>query len=499
MSSSLFMLNLSLSTLSLSMYIYIYIDCPSISNINKQKKRSVDLMSVAARPKSQRILTSIVYNMASLCTLFQAIACLYIGLPMASLLLFREPEISPTLYQHADVTVFGLMATILATWRLGWARGFIPCLAACIGTLVYSMDVLLLWQPPPSDTNLLAGKVAVLTGANTGIGKATSLALVRMGAHVVMTCRSLERCQEAVDEANAVGRENTGGSARAAVLDLHSLESVYNLTTQLCAEYPTIHYLFNNAGSTPNNALTQDGLEDGFGGMHLAHMALTLGILPSLRNAGEDEKSTPARIIMISSSAALLAATGMLGLGSAQEPFQSSFMSGNGEGDLRGEVIRGNGMLIPSLTAYSRAKLCNCFFAFEINRHFQHHHWPIIAHCVHPGGVYTESSVSGLASIFHAVPGIPYLVSKILVPLLWRTPEAGSRTLLFAALSNEPSPFMLNGGQYIDPLCHPALNDNHPKYQALRDADTKWSSRLWNVSLRLLLESPARNVVQMAP
>jgi hypothetical protein len=139
-----------------------------------------------------------------------------------------------------------------------------------------------------------------------------------------------------------------------------------------------------------------------------------------------------------------------------------------------------------------------CFFAFEVNRCFTLRNWLIISHAVHTGGVYTESSAAGLGSIFHAVPGIPYLVSKILVPLLWRTPEVGSRTLLFLALSNEP-PSMVKGGQYIDPLCHPALDDDHPKMKALRDADNKWAEHLWNVSLRLLMESPARNVVQMAP
>lgn len=97
---------------------------------------------------------------------------------------------------------------------------------------------------------------------------------------------------------------------------------------------------------------------------------------------------------------------------------------------------------------------------------------------------------------------MPYPASQSCIKdfgaLLWRTPEVGSRTLLFSALSNEP-PSMAKGGQYIDALCHPALDDDHPKMKALRDADDKWAERLWNVSLRLLMESPAQNVVQMAP
>jgi hypothetical protein len=59
---------------------------------------------------------------------------------------------------------------------------------------------------------------------------------------------------------------------------------------------------------------------------------------------------------------------------------------------------------------------------------------------------------------------------------------------------------MANGVQYVVALCHrPALGDDHPKIKALRSADAKWSAHLWNVSLHLLMQSPARNVVKMAP
>jgi NAD(P)-dependent dehydrogenase (short-subunit alcohol dehydrogenase family) len=127
-----------------------------------------------------------------------------------------------------------------------------------------------------------------------------------------MTCRSLQRCKKPVEEANAAEKDS-GGSARAAVLNLGSLTSVYNLTTELTAKYPSIHLIFNNAGSTPNYNLTEDGLEDDFGSIHLAHMALLLVLLPSLQNSGQESKP-PACVVMILSSAALFAATGMLTL-----------------------------------------------------------------------------------------------------------------------------------------------------------------------------------------
>jgi hypothetical protein len=108
-----------------------------------------------------------------------------------------------------------------------------------------------------------------------------------------------------------------------------------------------------------------------------------------------------------------------------------------------------------------------------MNRRFQRNNWPVIAHAVHTGGVYTQSSATGLGSIFLPIPGVPYLVSNILVPLLWRTPEVGLRNLLFSALSNN-LPSTANRGKYVDKLCHPALvDDDHLKIKALRSADAK--------------------------
>jgi hypothetical protein len=86
---------------------------------------SSDAMPLEAG-RIKRILTPLVWRLFVL---------FYIVLLIASVLMFREAEISPTLYRHADVDAVGLITTILAAWRLGWC-GFIPCLAACIGDLI---------------------------------------------------------------------------------------------------------------------------------------------------------------------------------------------------------------------------------------------------------------------------------------------------------------------------------------------------------------------------
>jgi hypothetical protein len=249
---------------------------------------------------------------------------LYLIAPLSILLFAREPEVTSTIGENTKLVMLNVLIMVLAEWKWGY-RGFIPCLAVGLGALVYAMDARL-WQPPPDFT--LRKTVSMVTGANSGLGKATALSLARLGSHVIVTCRSFDKCQQMVQEVTAAGA-TSGGYAPATVLNLTSLESVDKLVTEeLSKKYPKIHYLFNNAGSTPIFNLTEQGLEDGFGGMHLAHMALTLSLLPSLQAAGT--RQNPSRVIMTSSEASITVALGFLG----DDAFPPSFLEGNGEGDL---------------------------------------------------------------------------------------------------------------------------------------------------------------------
>lgn len=442
------------------------------------------------------------------------VVLLYLVFPVTLLLAFRGPEIVSTVGMMDEPMLYvvgGVAIVLLMTRKFGWL-GFILCLAIGIDSLRESMDVRL-WKPPVETD--LSGKVCVVTGANRGLGLSTAKALASFGAHVVLTCRSVDRCQNAVDIVNGAGSA-AGGSASSAVLRLQSLESAYVLARQLTTDFPEIHYLFNNAGSTPHEDLTEEVLENGFGGMHLAHMALTLGLLPSLRKAGETSDS-PARIVMTSSDMAITSACGIFG----SEPFRPDFMKEKGEGDLRGEYTRGDGNTWSSLAAYGRAKLCNVLFTFELNRRMREQKWPVVIHAVHTGSVQTYSASNGVGSLFRQVPGLPFVVSKLFAPLLWRSPDQGARTLLCAALSNDPLP-MIEGGQYVNAMCQPVQlpqNDDiasfeqatfqlwgnktltmcKDRWEALKASDIKWASRLWNVSLLLLENSPARGVVKNAP
>ena len=137
---------------------------------------------------------------------------------------------------HGATLIPGLCAVWLWTRNqiskaLKWKLPF-TCIIAAKGIFTLFVDHVLLFHDNTEPT----GKVAVITGVNRGIGLATALALAERGAHVVVTCRSLAKCQPVVDQIAESGK----GSARGAVLDLTSLESATNLAQELVKEYPQI-------------------------------------------------------------------------------------------------------------------------------------------------------------------------------------------------------------------------------------------------------------------
>jgi len=235
---------------------------------------------------------------------------------------------------------------------------------------------------------------------------------------------------------------------------------------------------------------------------------------------------------MTSSDVAVSFACGFFG----REPLSAEMVD-----DFRGEFTRGGGSTWSDLAAYGRAKLFNILFAFELNRRLRRegeggrgggNRPVVVSHALHTGAVQTRSSSNGVGALFSGVPGLPYVASELLAPILWRSPEQGARTLLFAALSDEP-PSMLEGGQYLDAIHRPTpkkkkkAGRREPKkmlvrlppwlgsgnetrvvveicrdrWEALAAADEKWSAELFDASLELLRASPAKDVVQniMAP
>lgn len=198
-------------------------------------------------PVLQRIIPS--RKMVAYAVL-RSVFTLYVVYPVALLMLFRLPEqiswlglfqnshqCSGTLHRHWNACVqlyashiLMLVPSIGGLWLWGWSgySKHTKCnisaavLIAMMVVFKASVDHWQLYRPPPGLS--LKGKVAVITGANRNIGLATALAVAERGANVVVTCRSLAKCQPVVDQIASFS-----GSAQAAIFDLSSLQSAATL------------------------------------------------------------------------------------------------------------------------------------------------------------------------------------------------------------------------------------------------------------------------------
>ena len=147
----------------------------------------------------------------------------------------------------------------------------------------------------PSDIPDQRGKVAVVTGANTGLGLEASRELARKGATVVLGVRNVAKGHAAVD---AIKAEIPAADVEVRRLDLGSLASVRQFAEGVMGEHPAIDILLNNAGimATPPRE-TSDGFESQVGTNHLGHFALTAALMPAL------ERAPAARIVTMTSVA----------------------------------------------------------------------------------------------------------------------------------------------------------------------------------------------------
>lgn len=184
----------------------------------------------------------------------------------------------------------------------------------------------------------LTGKVAVVTGANGGLGLENARALAQAGAHVVMAVRNREKAAAAEAQIRAAV---PGASLSLVSLDLGSLESVRAAAQEILAAHPVVDILINNAGvmAVPERR-TEDGFEMQLGVNHLGHFALTAHLLPALLRAAA------ARIVAVTSTAHHM--------GRAIDP-QNPNLEGKYE----------------AWTAYGQSKLANFHFAIGLQQRFE--------------------------------------------------------------------------------------------------------------------------------
>lgn len=250
-------------------------------------------------------------------------------------------------------------------------------------------------------TNAMAqeGKVFVVTGANSGLGKETARMLAQRKARVVMACRDMAAAYLAVED---IRKTTPNGELIPMQLDLASLESVYTFAQELLADFPQIHVLINNAGlSIPDEKepMTEDGIEMHFGVNHLGHFFLTNLLLERLK------ESAPSRVINVSS---LLHRHGIIDFDHLSKGPLPSQKSGN----------------LPP--AYCNSKLCNVYHAMELGQRVGDSGVDVFTLC--PGWCY-----SGLMRHYN-FPWYKYITIVPIAFLFMRSSNKGAQGIVHCAL-----------------------------------------------------------------
>jgi retinol dehydrogenase 14 len=284
----------------------------------------------------------------------------------------------------------------------------------------------------PSVSWSIQERTVIVTGGNSGIGRATASGLSRAGARVVITARDADRGTAAAEEIAA----ESGGRVDAMLLDLEDRESIRSFVEQFSNSRSDLGALVNNAGGIfGRRELTSDGVERTFATNHLGPFLLTRLLTPMLISCA------PSRVVNVASS----------GHGYAREgiPFDDLTWE-------RGYSMRG---------AYGVSKLANILHAREFDR--RHRSDGVSAYSMHPGLVRTSIGRDGDSLIAS--------IAWRLTSWRQRSPAEGAATVTWLAIADpDPQPY---GGYFED----------HAEARSTRHArDDQQAERLWRVSEELL-------------
>lgn len=276
----------------------------------------------------------------------------------------------------------------------------------------------------------MKGKICLVTGANAGIGKATTLGLAKMGAAVVMVSRNQERGEAARAEIMA---ESENDAVDLMIADLSSQQSIRQLAEDFKTRYERLDVLVNNAGGIfGSRSLTVDGLEYTFALNHLSYFLLTNLLLERIK------ESSPARIVNVSSQAQADATINFDDLQSEQN--------------------------YNARRVYGQSKLANILFTYELARRLDG--VDVTTNALHPGVVRTNFGRESTSRAFA-------LMMRLISPFL-ASPEKGASTSIY--LATAPGVEVMTGKYFIDKQ---EQKSNAESY------DTAVAQRLWQVSEEL--------------
>lgn len=379
-------------------------------------------------------------------------------------LLWRLPELMDVLgtlqfkvNEVVALAIFFAAPAALSTKR-SWMLAAWPVLAAA--WLKYYMDINLA-EPPRQN---LRGRVALVTGGNSGVGFASACKLSQMGATVVLACRNPGKCGAAADRLRQATLAATGGELQADVhamqVDLSSFQSVHAFADAFLERFDQLHLLVNNAGfaQAPKGALTAEGLESGLGSMHIGHFLLTNRLQDTLAATARQSPPFAVRVVNVASHGSQLTS-------SFNADFHPSLFEGDGEGDLRGEHLDSG-----SMSMYLRAKLANVLFTRELGRRWASNN--VISCSMHVGAVATNVWTTD------EMPAAVQMVINAWSTIFFRTSEQGARTIMQCLLGNgeDVQGKYLNGMGQVVPEEH----------LAAASRDDRLAARLWEVSHRII-------------
>nr|XP_060618457.1 retinol dehydrogenase 12-like isoform X1 [Anolis sagrei ordinatus] len=280
-----------------------------------------------------------------------------------------------------------------------------------------------------TSTAKLNGKVVVITGANTGIGKETAKDLAGRGARVILACRDMVKAEAAANEI----RTKTGNQqVIAKKLDLADTKSIREFAKNFLEEEKELHILINNAGVFWGPYFkTVEGFEMQFAVNYLGPFLLTFLLIECLK------KSAPSRIINMSSLV--------------------HFMGSIHLEDLQGEKSYHRGL------AYCHSKLASILFTRELAKKLQG--TGITANVLHPGAVASDLCRHSTILVF---------LGKLLTFFL-KTPWEGAQTSIYCAVAEE-----------LESVSGKYFSDCKPAYVWPQGRDDETARKLWDVSCELL-------------
>lgn len=290
----------------------------------------------------------------------------------------------------------------------------------------------------------LSGKIAIVTGANSGLGLEVSKGLASKGAQVIMACRDLTKGEEAVQ---AIRKEQPAAKLELMALDLADLESVGRFAQEFAQRFSTLHILANNAGvmAIPYRQ-TKQGFEMQFGTNHLGHFALTGLLLPTIL------KTDKARIVTT-----------------------SSFLHRSGK--INFDDLAGKENYSPS-KAYSQSKLANLLFAYELQHKLTSIGANAISVASHPG-----YSATNLQLVGPTMQGSSFRknVTLFMNKVMAQSAAMGALPTLYGATAAD-----VQGSEYFGPGGFMGMR-GYPKKATSTELshDKALAEKLWTVSEEL--------------